>query len=55
MVFQYDDNERTLFVGVNGCSLKTVENLETVRAIPMGHLMLETGAQTATASFDFVN
>lgn len=29
-------------VGVNGCSLKTEENLEVVRAIPLGSIMLET-------------
>lgn len=32
-----------LFVGVNGCSLKTAENLEVVRQIPLHRIMLETG------------
>lgn len=31
-----------LFVGVNGCSLKTQENLEMVKKIPMDRIMLES-------------
>ncbi|RPA86436.1 hypothetical protein BJ508DRAFT_411145 [Ascobolus immersus RN42] len=30
------------YVGINGCSLKTDENLEIVRALPLDRIMLET-------------
>ena len=48
-----------IFVGLNGCSLKTAENLESAKLVPLDKLMLESDApwcdiRRTHASFSFV-
>lgn len=49
-----------LFIGVNGCSLKSAENLEVVRGIPIDRIMIETDSpyceiKSTHAGMGFVN
>lgn len=43
-----------LYIGINGCSLRTNENLETVEQLPLEHILLETEYVSIKCFFCFI-
>ena len=49
-----------LFIGINGCSLKTKDNIEVVKKIPLDKLLIETDCpyceiKSSSASFKLID
>ncbi|CDO62213.1 TatD-like deoxyribonuclease, putative [Plasmodium reichenowi] len=52
-------NYKNLYIGVNGCSLKSLENINAVKKIPLNLLLLETdapwcGVKKTHASYEYI-
>ena len=43
--------EMGLYIGINGCGLKTEEGVEMIKRVPLERLMLETGQSRCSSSF----